>query len=195
MNNHEENSAVTPEYLDYHYRELVRLSEIQNNHTNNAFSDFKLLGVVGTMLAWKPLSEALLSNTQTWILPIGFVTILFVVLLTTLLNFMRQSIVLYYTEQVKHHEAAIRKALRLVDEQSFAAAKNWRQWSKEIHEPIAWRFFIYLYLLLIAFPTSILLVSEQTVFGLSYLGIAVTLIAIHACVTTTIIRQVNLSTV
>jgi len=183
-----------PQYLDYHYRELVRLSDVQNSHLNNAFADFKLLGVVGVMLAWKPLTDAFVDNTQPLTLLIGFVTILFVVLLISLFQFMRQSIMLYYLEQVKHHEVAVRRALDLSDEESFAVATNWRAWSKKIHEPIAWRMFMYLYSLLVAFPVAVLLASNESMLAFTYLIISLVLIGVHACVTAVIIRQVDHST-
>ncbi len=188
------NNTEHAHYLDYHYRELVRLSEIQNSHLNHAFANFKLFGAVGAMLAWKPLTAVFIEQARPLMLLIGFVALLFVALLILFYDFMRQSIMLFYTEQVKHHEAVLRQALQLGDERSFAVASQWKPWAKKVHEPIAVRFFAYLYLLMIAFPTAVFFASGENYHALAYLAIAVVLIGVHACMTAVIIRQVDLTT-
>ena len=182
------------QYLDYHYREFVRLCDRQCKMVDNSFDDIKMAGVIGAMLAWKPLVNAYASGDQPYILLIGFVTILFVTLILFLQNFMRQSIMLFFMEEIKHHEDVLRNVLLDNGEQSFSVAKHWRGWSKRIHEPIAIRFFIYVYLLLSLFPAGIFAANQHYNFSLAYLVIAAVFLAIHATVTITIIRHVDQST-
>jgi hypothetical protein len=44
------------ESLEFHYKEMVRLASIFDSHSKDAFNDFKLLGAVGALLSWGPLS-------------------------------------------------------------------------------------------------------------------------------------------
>ncbi|MDH3693779.1 MAG: hypothetical protein OER96_04320 [Gammaproteobacteria bacterium] len=179
------------QYLDYHYREMVRLSNVHTTYIKSAFSDFKLLGAAGLMVAWAPLSETLVEGHDPKVMLLGFVAIFFVIIVTTLFDLMKQSIMLYYLEQIRHFENAIRDKLDIHDEETFKVAHNWPRWSKNVHEHIAWRFFAVLYIFVIAFPATVLLGHGYEWHAVIFLVIALLLLSIHITAVRLIVKAVE----
>ncbi len=167
------------QYLEYHYREMVRLCKECNTQINSAFSDFKLLGAVGAMVAWAPLSDAVAKGHDPKVMLLGFIAIFILFIVITLFDLMKQSIMLYYLEQIRHFENAIRDALDIHHEETFKMAHNWALWSKKVHEHIAWRFFAILYVFVIAFPATVLLGHGYEWHAAIFLVIALLLLAIQ----------------
>ncbi len=166
-------------YLEYHYKEMVRLRKECNRQINSAFSDFKLLGAAGLMVAWAPLSDALVKGHDPRVMLLGFIAIFFIFIVITLFGLMKQSIMLYHLEQIRHFESAIRDALHITDENTFKVAHNWPAWSRNVHEHIAWRFFAVLYVFVIAFPATVLLGHGYEWHSVIFVVVALILLAIQ----------------
>jgi len=178
------------QYLDYHYKEMVRLSKVHTNYINSAFSDFKLLGAVGAMVAWAPLSDAVAKGHDPKVMLLGFIAIFIMFIIITLFDLMKQSIMLYYLEQIRHFENAIRDTLDIHDEETFKIAHNWPRWSKNVHEHIAWRFFAVLYVFVIAFPATVLLGHGYEWHAVIFLVIALMLLVIQITAVKLVIKAV-----
>ncbi len=69
------------EILEYNYQEMVRLAEKCEGLIKSSFDDFKLLGALGVLLAWKPLEEKFITNPQITLY--GFLAI---AVITTLIS-------------------------------------------------------------------------------------------------------------
>ena len=143
------------------------------------------------LIAWQPLSDAFSQGNNAKIVLLGFIAMLLVILIISLLDLMKQSIMLYYLEQIRHYEEAIKKALDVHQDKTFQIAGEWTEWSSVIHEPIAWRFFIFSYVLVIGFPTAVLFNFESRAYALIYLLIAVILAAMHLAAVRVVINKVN----
>jgi hypothetical protein len=63
------------ESLEFHYKEMVRLAAVFDSHSKDAFNDFKLLGAVGALLSWGPLSSSF-EQIQPKTMLLGFLAIL-----------------------------------------------------------------------------------------------------------------------
>jgi len=79
---------------DLLYQEYVRLAEAGNALVRDALSDVKLLGGVAAVLAWEPLAGYLEldARLELPVTPIGFTTLLLVVMFLLFYNLLKQSI-------------------------------------------------------------------------------------------------------
>lgn len=147
------------DYIDFCYKEYTRLAELQENHLQSAFSDIKLLGALGAMLAWKPILNSLSDRNDPVMLMLGFLALMFIALFLFFYGFMKQSVMLFYADQMKYYEKELRDRLNISHGTMFSSVINWKHWMMSIHEPIAKRFFGYFFLFVVAFPTLVILFS------------------------------------
>ena len=159
------------EYLDFCYKEYTRVADIMETQLKSATDDFKLLGAVGSMLAWKPIEANFVeANSLKWLL-IGFVVLLFVTLIIVLFNFMKQSVALFHADQMKYYEAEIRRLTDTKKETIFSGVQHWTRWMDSIQEPLVMRFFGLFFGFILLFPTVMLMISSNWGGELVYAGI------------------------
>src|SRR3546814_8582412 len=68
--------AADSEARDFLYREYARLAECCNGYVKGALTDIKLLGGIGAVLAWDPVSRMLDldANLDQPVTPVGFIS-------------------------------------------------------------------------------------------------------------------------
>ncbi|MGH1439385.1 MAG: hypothetical protein ACRBBR_04660 [Cellvibrionaceae bacterium] len=171
------------DYLDFCYKEYVRLADMQEKQMQSVFSDIKLLGALGAMLSWKPILDSIGEGNEPVVLMLGFIVLMFIALFILLYDFMKQSILLFYTNQMKYYEAELRTKLDLAQGGIFSTVSNWQKWMVSIHDPIVKRFFSCFFSFLVIFPVVIILTSgklESTyLYALIYFIITLILIGIN----------------
>ncbi|MDR4485184.1 MAG: hypothetical protein R3B95_18605 [Nitrospirales bacterium] len=102
-----------PKNLDLLYQEYFRLHGVINSYTFSSFDDFKMLAVIGMMIAWEPLATRF-TNVQTQtkegckIIFFGFVAILFVLAVIATRDLLKQSIIQFEIHQLASYEEVIR---------------------------------------------------------------------------------------
>lgn len=163
--------------LSYHYKEMVRISNIIDSHIKGVFGDFKLLTAVGGILSWKPIHDAfeLGGPNDTKLLFLGFVAMILFLSIVGIMNLQRQLILNFSLEQVQYYESEIRSLLCCKDSLTFRAAENWRTFGFRKQILVSLIFNIHFYVVAVA-PSFILKFDE---YGGKYLAIAVTVIAIN----------------
>ncbi len=147
------------DYLEFCYKEYTRLAGIQEKHLQSAFSDVRLLGAVGAILAWKPILNALSERNDPVILTLGFLVLIFIALFVLLYDCMKQSIMLFYADQMKYYERELRQGLDVSQGTMFSNIHNWTHWMSSIHDPIVKCFFGCFFSFLLLFPVSIIALS------------------------------------
>lgn len=166
------------EHLDFCYKEYTRVAAIMETQLKSAMDDFKMLGAVGSILAWKPIQSTFIEvDSPQWLL-VGFVVLLFITLIIVLFNFMKQSVALFYADQMKYYEAEIRRLTDAQEQSIFSGVKHWTRWMEKIQEPLVARFFGLFLGFVLLFPTVMLIMTEPK--NLMYSGIyfVIALIAI-----------------
>lgn len=164
------------------YREYVRLAEAGNTYVRDALSDVRLLGGVGAVLAWDPVVryldlDAKLDQPVT---PIGFTTLLLVVMFLLFFNLFKQSIFFFYLARMRRLEERLNRQLAADGEPVFALAQAWPGWQRRVHDPIAAATFLIFYSILIAFPAAIMSLQGFGAWVPAYVGLALFLVALHA---------------
>lgn len=171
------------DYLDFCYKEYVRLADIKEKHVHSVFSDIKLFSAVGAMLSWKPILDSIDEGSQPIMLTLGFIVLTFIALFIFLFDFMKQSVMLFYTNQLKYYETELREKLELTQGGMFSLVNNWQIWMTSIHEPIAQRFFLCFFLFLILFPIAMILntgeLKDIYPYAITYFITALILITIN----------------
>ena len=170
------------DYLDLCYKEYTRVAAIMESQLDSAQDDFKMLGAVGSMLAWTPIEANFIeTNSPKWLL-LGFLVILFITLIIVLFNFMKQSFALFYADQMKYYEAEIRRLTDINKPSIFSAVKHWTRWMESIQQPLVLRFFGLFLGFALLFPTAILLITnpDQAIYAGIYFVIALGSIVVVA---------------
>lgn len=140
--------------LEYLYKEYVRLSNLCDAYAKSSFDDFKLLGAIGALLAWKPVAE--LATASPFVVLLGFLAILFIVAIIGTRDLLKQSLINYYLSQIKFYEEEIRKILAHTDAPTFCFAIHWESWSQQKHLPIISRLYLLIVLAVTVLPSIIL---------------------------------------
>ncbi len=171
--------------LDFKYREMVRLAEKSDEYTKASFEDFKLLGALGALIAWKPVVELLSGKpgVDKNILLIGFLAILAVSAVIGMFGLLRQSVVNFYLHELEKFEKEIRLELDDVDTATFRVAENWRMEGRKKQRRVAVRFYGLFYLVLIAYPTAILFVDCTPLSAGIYLVSSIGIFLLHMSTT------------
>jgi hypothetical protein len=163
--------------LEYLYKEYVRLGELCENYTKSSFEDFKLLGAISVLLAWKPIAEFTAASTS--IILFGFLAILFIVAIVGTRDLIKQSIISYYLSQIKIYEEEIRINLDRPDASTFRSAINWEYWSRQKHAPVLSRFYLLINLIVIIFPTVMLISQKPHWYAGIYAALALVVLSIY----------------
>ncbi|ABI57932.1 hypothetical protein ACN2MM_13740 [Alkalilimnicola ehrlichii MLHE-1] len=162
------------------YREYVRLSECCNNYIRDALSDIKLLGGIGAVLAWDPVARMLELNARLDqpVTPVGFTTLLLVVMFVMFYNLMKQSIFFFHQARMRRFEARL-NALHADSEPIFALATAWPDWQRRVHDRVAVPTFLIFYTILIGFPTTLMVLQGFDYWAVFYAVLAVLLATGH----------------
>uniref|UniRef100_A0A832M2M4 Uncharacterized protein n=1 Tax=Oscillatoriales cyanobacterium SpSt-402 TaxID=2282168 RepID=A0A832M2M4_9CYAN len=107
----------TDQRLDFLYKEYVRLNEKAEEYIENAFEDFKLMGVIGATIAlWKPIVDFIvLANPKidySGLLFLGFLSLLFIIAVIGFWNLVKQSFIIFFADNLQGYEEEIRKELK-----------------------------------------------------------------------------------
>ena len=177
-----ESSEITEkDRVDYHYQEYVRLCSVCDDYTKSAFGDIKLLGSIGGFMAWEPLSKFIVGKEgiSESILLAGFIAILLMIMFLLFFDLLKQSVLHFYLMQAQHHEEILGDKLDTKEFPAFQLIKKWPYWAKEVHMPLALKFFTVVYLFLLVFPTVILANQGPLWWPMVYASVAVILLAAH----------------
>lgn len=158
------------EKLEYKYKEMVRLAEKSDDYAKSSFDDFKMLSALGVLLAWKPLSN-MFDNDSGYLLLIGFLAILFIIAFIGFYGLLKQSVAIFYLEEIQAFEKEVRDELNDDNTSTFRVAENWTKRGSKTQREIAVRFYYLFYSVLTIYP-SVILFIDNTVFALVYLFIA-----------------------
>ena len=153
--------------LEYLYKEYVRLSDLCDSYAKSSFDDFKLLGAIGALLAWKPIAD--LATASPFIVLLGFLAILFIVAIIGTRDLLKQSLINYYLSQIKLYEEEIRGILAHPDVPTFCFAVNWESWSQQKHLPVTSRLYLLIILTVTVLPSIILVMQKPRWYAAIYL--------------------------
>jgi len=179
MNETSRDSAEV-EHRDLLYKEYVRLAECCNGYVRDSLSDIKLLGAIGAVLAWDPIARMLELDARMNqpVTPVGFTTLLLVVMFILFYNLLKQSIFFFHQARMRRFETRL-NTLYPGDEPVFALAISWPGWQRRVHDRIAVPTFIIFYMILILFPTSLMVLQGFGLWAVFYAGLAVLLALCH----------------
>ncbi|AGA33878.1 hypothetical protein TVNIR_2222 [Thioalkalivibrio nitratireducens DSM 14787] len=181
--------AEGAETTDLLYKEYVRLSESCNAYIRGALSDIKLLGAVGAVLAWDPMARMLDLNVRLDepVTPVGFTTLLLVIMFVLFYNLLKQSIFFFHQARMRRFETRL-NALYPGPEPVFALALAWPDWQRRVHDRVAFPTFGIFYLILIGFPTTLMLLQGFVPWAVFYAVLAVLLALGHMLTVLFLIR-------
>jgi len=162
------------------YKEYVRLAECCNGYVKDALSDIKLLGGIGAVLAWDPISRMLELDARLDqpVTPVGFTTLLLVVMFVLFYNLLKQSIFFFHQARMRRFETRL-NVLYPGAEPVFALALAWPNWQRRVHDRIALLTFAIFYTILIAFPTTLMVLQGFGRWAMLYIGLALVLSLAH----------------
>lgn len=172
--------AVDGEARDFLYREYSRLAECCNGYVKDALSDIRMLGGIGAVLAWDPVSRMLDLNAKLDqpVTPVGFITLLLVVMFVLFYNLLKQSIFFFYQARMRRFETRL-NAFYPGAEPAFALTLAWPDWQRGVHDRIALLTFAIFYVILIGFPTTLMVLQGFRVWAIFYFGLALLLALGH----------------
>lgn len=161
----ENHSTSEPDRLAYLYKEFARTAGTVHALVHSSFDDFRLLGAIGVLLAWPPLTKSDLfdsrSSRESTVLLIGFLAFLFLVGALVVRDLLKQSIIRFQVEQVARLEAEIRKELALSESTAFRQAASWANWERQWYTPLLGHFALLFVLILLGFPDFVLALDGE----------------------------------
>ena len=165
---------------DLLYREYVRLAGCCNDYVKDSLSDIKLLGAIGAVLAWDPVARMLDLDARMNqpVTPVGFVTLLLVVMFILFYNLLKQSIFFFYQARMRRFETRLNTHYAGT-EPVFALSIRWPDWQRKVHDRIALPTFLIFYTILILFPTTLMVLQGFGPWAAFYAGLAVVLALGH----------------
>jgi len=171
------------ETIELLYKEYSRIHSVIDSYAASSFSDFKMLGAVGLMMAWEPfanrLTGAKINDTHSSkVVFLGFVAIFFIIAIIASRDLMKQSIIAFEISQIGYYEAAIRQHASLEGFGVFDMATPWKAWAKEVHGPISMSFRLIVITLSVGFPVFVLRERSKK-FSNYYLLIATIVLCIY----------------
>ena len=168
------------ETTDLLYKEYVRLSECCNAYVKDALSDIKLLGAIGAVLAWDPVARMLELNVRLDepVTPVGFTTLLLVIMFVLFYNLLKQSIFFFHQARMRRFESRL-NILYPGPEPVFALASAWPDWQRRVHDRIALPTFGIFYMILIGFPTTLMVLQGFGAWAVFYATLAILMAVGH----------------
>ncbi|MDQ3021168.1 MAG: hypothetical protein M3R36_11455 [Bacteroidota bacterium] len=144
----------TSNKLEFFYKEYVRISDRCVSYVNSSFDDIKLYTVLGSIIAWPPITESFF-NDDVKVLFLGFLAIYSVFIILSVYNLMKQSLVVYYLNKLTFYETEIRKLLN-DEEKIFEWSESYTEWRKDKVVKIYSHLLIIVFLVQVVFPIIIL---------------------------------------
>lgn len=164
------------ESLEIHYKEMVRLAAIFDSHSKDAFNDFKLLGSLGALLSWGPISLSF-EQIQPKIMLLGFLAILAVTGLVGLFALMRQSALNFQLKELILFETQIRQCLNGSELDTFRVAEHWFSLAKPRQRRLGNHFYVLFYFVILTVP-CVALYPNWISMGI-YMAAALIVIGLH----------------
>lgn len=161
----------TSQFIEYLYKDYARLGDQLDSYAKSTFDDFKFLGAIGILIAWKPVADAVATKSNN-ILLLGFILILFIIAIVGIRDLLKASIITFYIKQLKLYEGEIKTRLAQPDTKAFHFAADWEKWSEEKHKRIRLHLNLLFYLLILFFPTVMLASQDPRWYAAIYLVIA-----------------------
>lgn len=182
--------AVDGEARDFLYREYARLAECCDGYVKDALSDIRMLGGIGAVLAWDPVSRMLDLNAKLDqpVTPVGFITLLLVVMFVLFYNLLKQSIFFFYQARMRRFETRL-NAMYPGDEPAFALTLAWPDWQRGVHDRIALLTFAIFYVILIGFPTTLMVLQGFRLWAIFYFVLALLLALGHLASVVRLVRH------
>ena len=187
MNKTETNAAS----LDYVYKEYVRLSERCASYVQSAFDDIKLYSACGLVLAWKPIVDTNFFDqaNKSLALFLGFLALLLVVIILSIFNLLKQSLIFYYLKLLRAYESEIRAELGKSDTVAFEWTKSYPQWRKKVFLKIFLHLLLVFGLTIIVFPIIILVLQSSVWYAVLYGFISLALVGIYLSAVKIFLKQ------
>ncbi len=165
------------QFLEYLYKEYIRLSDLCDSYVKSSFDDFKLLSAIGVILVWKPFAE--LINVSSFIVLLGFFAILFVIAILGTRDLLKKSFQNYYLSQVRHCEEELRRVLDQTNTPAFRVAANWENWKRQKHLPVTYRLYLIFIIAVTAVPSIALILQEPRWYAVIYAIVASFLLTVY----------------
>jgi hypothetical protein len=145
--------------VEYLYKEYTRIHDTATDYAKSSFDDFKLLGVIGFIVGWKPLSSWL--NLGPHALLVGFSAILLASAVIAARDFLKQSLIACCLEETKYYEAELIKEIGPSGDGIFNGYEHWTTWFKERHRHVANNFYFLFTCCIVVVPAIILYSNES----------------------------------
>ena len=128
-----------------------------DGYSRTSFEDFGLLFSTGALAAWAPASSLVPAQTLGgWAPVLGFVAILFFIVIVGTRDLAKQALIQFYLAQLARVEARIAARMGEADGEAYAFARQWPHWQKACYEPLMQRFLLLFAVFLLVVPTATL---------------------------------------
>ncbi|MBB3231449.1 hypothetical protein [Halomonas stenophila] len=179
--------------LERVYAEYVRLGGICNDYIKNALGDIRLLGAIGALLVWDPLARLLELEARLHqpVTPVGFLVLLLVIVLVLFYDLLKQSIFFFHLSRLRELERVLNRRTLGDQHELFHLAGGWPGWFRRCHAPVARGFWGVFYLLVVAFPSTLLYLQGYLGWLIVYLVSALVLLGLHASCAQRVLRSLG----
>jgi hypothetical protein len=170
--------------LEYLYKEYVRLSQQTEEYIRSAFDDLKLMGVLGATIAlWKPVVDVIvLANPKidySGLLFLGFLSLLLIITIIGFWNLIKQSFIIFFTDNLQGYEEELRKELSELDG-SRIFSLNLEKEAKLLHSyRVTYAAFLAAFGIATAIVPFLILLSFNVAYALIYLLLAIAIFIIY----------------
>lgn len=160
-------------YFEHLYKEYSALSTRIDTYATGSFDDIKLLGAVGSVIAWQPIWKKFKPTDSSMTLFIGFAVILLIVTVLEYWNLLKLSLIRFYMARMVEAEKELLELANRSNVQSFHVGRKWATWSESMHRSLSFQYQV-LYYGTVAFipPVSLYMTTEKAKFALGYLLLA-----------------------
>lgn len=169
-------------YLKHIYLEYERLHHLWDSYSKSSFDDFKLLGAVGLIIAWGPITKCLSKENTTGssmadpTIFFGFLGILFIIAIIGIRDLLKQSIIVFCMKEIRHYENELSSILQNQNTHLFCISNQWRTWFRQKHSRIAFYFYLLCLIFSLIYPTAIMsLMCNNWIYPGIYLGFGIIL--------------------
>ena len=156
------------------------MAEISEEYAKSSFEDFKMLSAIGALLTFEPATSLFKLNDEMFLL-IGFLSILLIISFIGFYGLMKQSIAVFYLNEICKFEAEIRDLIKDQNGEmsSFKVAENWRAFGSKNQRIVAKRFYLLFYIVVSCFPSAVLFVSCCSLKAAIYFFISIAVCIFH----------------
>ena len=141
-----------------------------DSYSRTSFEDFGLLFSTGALAAWVPASGLLPKAMGDWAPLVGFVAILFFVVIVGARDLAKQALIGFYLAQLARVEARIAARLDPADGEAYGFARQWPRWQAACYAPLMQRFLLLFAVFLAGVPTATLWLGPGRPQALAYLA-------------------------